>query len=239
VVGPRRNRTVLHIVYTDLDARLELITRFLPRLESPSPRRRWFFVDVPIGAWSGLEVVQLHAPTDRSVKADLDAWLATCRTRGLVAAASFAERAMVLDPGLFLDGRVPAFYLAAMADCSARAAVLLERHGGPAPDHAVADEIARLFANRIPPRAARRRALDLYATWLERTARGPSPEERVERPDSESEPDPDKGTVRATLVARLAHTQAVRLQGPDYAGGLTREADLVRSLLRVEPTTSS
>jgi hypothetical protein len=230
---PLRGRTVLHLAYADLQARFELITRCLPRLQSPSPRRRWFFVDVPIGATSGLEVVQLHTRTDRSIKADLEGWLESCRTRGLVTVASFADEAMVLDPRFFLDGRIPAFYLTAMADGSARAAGLLDRLGRPASEQHVEDEIAALYAELVPPRAARLRALELYATWLERTADG------TVHQATEPAARPDRNVLRASLIARLAHTQAVQLRGPDEVGGLYREARLVRNVLRLESSTRS
>ena len=223
----------MHLAYASLQARFELITRFLPRLESASPSRRWFFVDVPIDATSGLEVMQLHAKTDRSAPADLVAWLDACRAARLVTAATFADTAWVLDPGLFLNYRVPVFYLAAMADGSERAAVLLDRVRGNPSEQQVAEEISTLYAQLVPSRAARLRALELYATWLERTAAGTADQ----APPTAARPDRD--TVRASLVARLAHTQAVRLLGPDYPGGLNREAGMVRSLLRQSSSTSS
>lgn len=228
--SPLRGRTVVHLTYPDLQARFELITRCLPRLESATPTRRWFFADVPVGSHTGLEVVQLHARTDRSAQAELEAWLEGCRAAGLIATATFADTAMVLDPGLFPDHRVPVFYAPAMADGSARAAVVLERAGWPVSESGVAAEIAALYAELVPRPGARHMALELYATWLEWAA-APTPSPSIR---------PDRTTVRASLVARLAHTQAVRLRGPDYPGGLIREAEMVRSLLRpVAATTSS
>ncbi len=178
-------RTVVHLVYAGLQARLELIARCLPRLQSESPPRRFFFVDVPLGATSGL--------------------------------------------------RVPPFYLTAMADGSARVATLLAELGGPASEQVVVDEIAALYASLVPRQAERRGALELYATWLERTAAG-----TVGDGSPHSSPTGPIGHIaRASLIARLAHTQAVRLRGPDYPGGLDREAALVRSLLGEDPATSS
>jgi hypothetical protein len=227
--NPLRDRTVLHLAYLDEQARFELITRFLPRLESTSPRRRWFFVDVPIDTRSGLEVVQLHARTDRSVKADLVVWMNACRSARLITAATFADQAMVLDPGLFLDQRVPVFYPLAMADGSARAASVLGRLGRSASEPEVAGEIAALFTALVPTQITRRFALELYATWLDWAA----------APTANVAARPDRMTIRASLIARLAHTQAVRLFGPDYSGELRREAEMVRSLLRQATTTSS
>lgn len=227
--NPPRGRTVVHLVYADLQARFEVITRCLPRLESAAPRRAWFFVDVPVDTRAGLEVVQLHARTDRSVRADFEAWLEDCRAAGLITTATFADAAMVLDPELFVDHRVPAFYPLAMADGSARATVVLERSGWPVSEQVVADEITTLYADLVPQRAARLRALTLYATWLEWAA---APTHGPTTP-------PDRMTLRASLVARLAHTQAVRLRGPDYPGGLMREAEMVRSLLRQTAATTS
>jgi hypothetical protein len=68
----------------------------------------------------------------------------------------------------------------------------------------------------------RRRALDLYASWLEHMATG-----KAQRPAGP----PPEWALRASYVARLAHTQVVRLQGPESAGGLLHEAALVRTLL--------
>lgn len=220
-----RDRTVVHLSYADLSARLALIARYLPGLQSESPLRRFFFVDVPVGTTSGLEVVQLHMPTDRLARSDLSDWLAVCRANNLITAASFAAAPLVLNPAFFPRRRVPPFYLQAMADCSARAATLLAHSGGPAPEDTVSSEIAALYTAYFPRRSNRRGALELYAAWLEHTATGsvaPTPT-RV-----------DRQTVQWGLVARLAHTQAVRLRGPDYPGGLMREAALVRRLLRTE-----
>jgi hypothetical protein len=41
----------------------------------------------------------------------------------------------------------------------------------------------------------------------------------------------DPKSIRASRIARLAHTQAVRLRGPDYDDWLVREAKLVRELI--------
>ena len=119
---------------------------------------------------------------------------------------------------------------------SARAATLLAQFGGPAPEDTVASEIGALYAELVPRRADRRLALELYAIWLERTAGG-----IVSDRSSHSSPKgcPLGNIGRASLVARLAHTQAVRLRGPDYPGGLNQEAALVRSLLRQEIASST
>jgi len=228
-------RTVVHLVYAGLQARLELIARCLPRLQSESPPRRFFFVDVPLGATSGLEVVQLHPRSDSAVRSDLSAWLDSCRAHNLITTASFGGAPMVLNPAFFPNGRVPPFYLTAMADGSARVATLLAELGGPASEQVVVDEIAALYASLVPRQAERRGALELYATWLERTAAG-----TVGDGSPHSSPTGPIGHIaRASLIARLAHTQAVRLRGPDYPGGLDREAALVRSLLGEDPATSS
>src|SRR5688500_6130445 len=119
-------RTVVHLTYAGYPARFELITRRLPHLDVQLPARRWFFVDVPFadgGAIThGLEVVQLHRPDDQAVRSDLQAWLADCRSAGLIVAANFASAPLVLNAELFPGGQVPASYVNALASDSARAA---------------------------------------------------------------------------------------------------------------------
>ena len=227
-------RSVIHLAYADLRARLALITGYLPRLQSNSPLRRWFFVDVPVGTTSGLEVVQLHPPADRLARSDLVEWLASCRATDLITSATFADASLVLQPAFFPNGQVPRFCLATMASCSARAAVLLGQHGGPVPEDTVATEISALYAEFFPRRADRHLALDLYATWLEHTASGTV----VDRA-SQSSPTGSPLGKSIGVVARLAQIQAVRLRGPDYPGGLIQEAALVRSLLRGETDPST
>ena len=228
-------RTVAHVAYVDLQARLELITRYLPKLQSESPRRRWFFVDVPVGTTSGLEVVQLHQARDASAQSDLVNWLESGRAANLITSATFADASLVLQPAFFPNGRIPPSYLTAMADGSARAAALLAGFRGPAPESTVSSEIGTLYATLFPRPADRRLALELYATWLERIASGTIGDASKSSP---SGPAP-RNIGCAGLVARLAHTQAVRLRGPDYPGGLNQEAALVRSLLRGETDPST
>src|SRR5579859_3176009 len=213
VTGARRKaplaRTVLHVTYPDLAARLELITGRLGRLTSRQPLRQLFFADVPIADATGLEIVQLHERDDRPVLAELDEWRTSCCADGLIRTATPARASLVLDRRLFLGGRVPASYIAQMVIHSARAAEVLGRLGRPASEAEVARELAALYLRLLPGIRERQHALEWHAIWLERTANGTNhPGRQTIAVDPKS--------VRASTIARLAHTQAVRLRGPAY-----------------------
>ncbi len=203
---------VVELVCVDMRARLELIVCHLPRLGSGDPERAWYFADIP----SGLEAAVLHAGSDPAASRDLDKWVGDASASGLIVSSTRVSTSLLLDPGLFLGGRVPAFFLAATARHSARAAALLR---DPVVD--IRAEIDAIFAELVDA-GDRDRALNLYASWLEHVVTGKTPAPAGAPPE---------WALRASYVARLAHTQVVRLQGPDSGGGLLREAALVRTLL--------
>jgi hypothetical protein len=228
VTGARRKpplaRTVLHISYPDLAARLELITARIGRLTSRQPWRQLFFADVPIGDAAGLEIVQLHQRNDGSVLAELDEWRTSCCADGLIRTATQARASLVLDRRLFLGGRVPASYVTEMVVDSDRAAEVLGRLRRAASEAEIASELEALYVRMLPDVRERQHALEWHAIWLERTANGTNhPGRQTVALDPKS--------IRASRIARLAHTQAVRLRGPDYDDWLVREAKLVRELI--------
>jgi hypothetical protein len=249
-----RASTVLHISSLDPAARWRLITTWLPRLCAPeSAARRWYFVDVPLSRTgvltTGLEVALLHRPDDHSVRADIEAWLADCRAGGLHLEPTWPAGSLVVDERLFLGGRVPAVFPTALALGSVRAARIMGRLDAVhASEEEVIAEIGALFTAFVPRRAERGRAVELYVTWLERVAAGELESHVVSRCGSTvqvavpSVPEyvllrrqlrrqTGEAVIRDSVVARLAHTQAVRLRGPEFPGGLEREATLARALL--------
>jgi hypothetical protein len=212
---------VVHVGCRDARARRELIVRHMPRLGAEAtagtPARTWYFVDIPAQISTDmLEVALLHGRSDPVVNRDLDRWLRDADASGLIVSSRRVSESLVLNPQLFLGGRVPAYFLVATARHSARAATLLR---DPVVD--VRAEIDAIFAELIAE-DDRGRALDLYAAWLEHVATG-----QASRPTGT----PPAWALRASYVARLAHTQVVRLQGPESGGGLLHEAALVRTLL--------
>jgi hypothetical protein len=208
---------VVHVACADERARLELIVSHMPRLAASAPPRAWYFADIPSKLPADtLEVALLHGRSDPSVRRDLDRWVGDAGASGLIVSSRRVSASVLLNPALFLSGEVPGFFLLATARHSARAAALLR---GPVID--LKAEIDAIFAELIA-RDDRARALDLYASWLEHVATGKAP-----RPAGT----PPAWAVRASYVARLAHTQVVRLQGRDSGNGLLHEAALVRTLL--------
>lgn len=212
---------VVHVDCTDAGARRQLIVTHMPRLAAGAiagaPARAWYFVDIPARVSTGmLEVALLHGRSDPVVHRDLDRWVRDAYASGLIVSSRRVSESLVLNPQLFLGRRVPGYFLVATAQHSARAATLLR---DPVVD--VRAEIDAIFAELIAE-DDRGRALDLYAAWLEHVATGQAP-----RPTGT----PPAWALRASYVARLAHTQVVRLQGPESGGGLLHEAALVRTLL--------
>jgi hypothetical protein len=245
--------TVIHLSYPSHAARISLIAKHLPRL-----RQRWYFVDVP----PGLEVVLLQARRDSSAATHVAAWVDSCRAAGIVDAARYAAAPLALEPRLFFGRRAPAFYVTALAIGSARAAQLLDAHAGCASDEVIGTEVATLYASLFPRLSERRRALQHYATWLEQVADSPGPAtdcrpigildseyvhlrrsmrtqttRLAQRVAVDLAPDFDdtRTLVVQALVARLAHTQVVRLSSPDRTGDLGWEAGLARSQLGHAP----
>jgi hypothetical protein len=131
----------------------------------------------------------------------------------LLPAGTFIDRPMVLDPQFFFSEPPPAFYIEALADDSARAAVILA-DAGRVSDDVVRDEIGAIHARLLPDVDDRLRALELHAVWLDGSASSVAGASRL-----------------AMYVARLAHTQAVRLLGPQDTRDDFREAALVRTLV--------
>ena len=203
---------VAHVVCADAHTRVELIVSHLPRLAASAPPRAWYFADIP----AGLEIALLHGSSDLAAAPALDGWLDDASASGLIVSSTRVSTSLVVDSGLFLGGRVPEFFLLATARHSARAATLLR---DPVVD--VRAEIDAIFTELIVDND-RDRALDLYASWLEHVATGKAP--RTAGP-------PPEWALQASYVARLAHTQVVRLQGPESAVGLLNEAALVRTLV--------
>jgi hypothetical protein len=233
--------------YPSSAARQSLIATHLPRLG-----QRWFFVDAP----TGVEVVVLDA------RADLAAWLDACRAAGVIDAAAYVGAPLALEPRLFFGRPAPAFYVGALAIGSARAARVLGARAACVADQAIVGEIGALYASLFPRVVERHHALEHYATWLEQLADttgaavdcrpvGVMDDEyaqlrasmrrqtaRLARHASVSlgaDFEHTRSVVRHALVARLAHTQVVRLRGPDRAADLRWEVDLARAVAGVAP----
>jgi hypothetical protein len=208
---------VAHIACLDAHTRAELIMHHLPRLASSAPPRAWYFADLPAPVQrAALEIALLYGRSDPAASPDLDRWLADASASGLIVSSRRVSTSLFLDPELFLGGRVPEFFLMATARHSARAATLLR---DPVVD--IRAEIDAIFTELIVE-DDRDRALDLYASWLEHVATGNAPG---------TTGTPPEWALQASYVARLAHTQVVRLQGPESAVGLLDEAALVRTLV--------
>jgi hypothetical protein len=247
--------TIIHLTCASRDARRRLIAEYLPKLSAD--QRRWFFVDLP----PGLELCLLHARSDMSVRSDLDAWVSSSRAAGLIDTDSFTDASRALDSRLFFDQAAPGFYVKALVMCSVRAADLLR--AGFTSDDVVAREVATLYTSLVPRLQDRQRALEHYATWLEQLG-GPGANFTGDARWSVHDDDPTLGRLRSAmrrqtarlarclsarlgadyqparnmvadaLVARLAHTQVVRLNPAERTSW---EVGLARSLLRAAPAS--
>ena len=131
----------------------------------------------------------------------------------------------VLHPDLFPEGLVPPSYADIHCAFSRSALGLLQR--GPVDDGAVALELARCATELEPNPDLRRAALTEYAAWLERRANGGGLDRQSTTLSHE--------TIQTRLIARLLHTQAVRLRGP--GADLATEAAIVTALASATSST--
>ncbi|MHB8574592.1 MAG: hypothetical protein ACYDCQ_04605 [Dehalococcoidia bacterium] len=165
----------LHIEYPSPRARLQLIVQCFPGLTALAGAGAWFFADVPLdgGARQGLELAIRAGACSAD---DLAGWLQGTLGSGLVTRVTRSSTPLMLQPGLFPAGMIPACYPDLLAIASGRAVALL---GSPTvqpvagavdiPDAVAVCELAALYVALVPRRSVQAACLH-HAAWLEAVA---------------------------------------------------------------------
>ena len=212
------------------------------------------------GGAHGLEVVIERLPDDGALQADLTACLGGAAAAGMLAAVTRAPAALVLQPWLFPGEVVPACYplLHARARARAQARLAGNDSGDEAAQAEIALLVASLVPPRQRAPVYRWHADWLESVAEAQGAADADPVVALPAPPAATDgdvgylahyaslarhaaqvtararavgdSDTTLGAARAALVARLAHTQAIRLWGPERPDALRREAALVRAL---------
>ena len=206
----------------------------------------WFWIDLRRSS-DGDETGVLEIAVATAGEVIPTGWFRSAVAGGLVEHAESGTSPAALDARLFPRHGPGDAYVALLVAMSQRALDLLRhqtdgREAIPWPS--VRDELASLYAALFPDVSRRRRALDEYARWLERTtvqrlaegsyATSASPAaastvQRYEELGVQLREEVAEEDVLIELAARLAHTQVVRLR-PSAPGVEIQELLTVRSL---------
>lgn len=238
----------LHLIYGGPDARTKILMRHMPLLAELVKGRDWFFTDLKqtIGFISSplLEIAVRQPPNENTVRNGLREWLKAMLEAGVLEIATEVNQPCVLLKEFFPYGTVPPFYVRALAQTSARSIKLLKLCAGATDIERVQRllrlEMLKIYRCYLDDPRVRQATMLLQAELLERVARSHEAEDRSRARGLEDKDNqerflsayPKALRSRAILVGRLAHTQAVRLLGPNFDHTPTWEAALLRDLSR-------